>query len=351
MKSKVRVQKREFWADAMRALSIFLVVVIHSSAKVLYDWGNVLELSWNFANLLNSFSRISVPLFVMISGAFLLNKNEGLLDFIKKRIPRIIIPWFCWGTLQLLYTYDFSLNAILNNNIFSKLAATYFGGFWFMPMILGLYLITPIIKGFTKKATKQEYLYFFVIWFFFASLIPTLNTSFGINISYQLPLFIQYLGYFVAGYYLVHKTKRYKFKMAQIDTLFIVSSLVITLGTYALTKNNLEFNASLYEYLNIPVLITSITGFISLKSILKNKTFISSKIIRNKITKISQASFGIFLSHSLILEIFSRGYLGVTIHGLITNPFISLPITIISVFSTATLIIIGLQKVTKNLFG
>lgn len=351
MNSRNKTQPRQFWADAMRALSIFLVVLIHTTAKVLYEWDNISELSWNFANILSSFSRISIPLFVMISGAFLLNKKESLLFFLKKRIPRILLPWIFWGTIQLLFNYDFSLNNILSGDIFNKFATTYFGGFWFMPMILGLYLITPIIKEFVKKATKTEYLYFFSIWFLFASLIPTLNASFGVNISYQLPPFIEYLGYFVAGYYLVHKVKIPKFKISQINILFIASVFVIALGTYSFTKTNSQFHTSLYEYLSVPVLVASISGYISLKSIFQNKAYLPSKKMQNKIIKVSNASFGIFLSHSIILEMFARGDFGFTFHPLTFNPFLALPLTTILVFLSSTLIILNLQKINKNFFG
>lgn len=341
--------KRKFWADALRALSIFMVVVIHSSAKILYEWGSTIsgDLSiwaWNFANILNSFSRISVPVFVMLSGAFLLSRNESLELFFKKRIPRIVVPWMLWGTIQLLYNLDFSITQ-LSSNFTSKIAATYFGGFWFMPMILGLYLLTPIIKHFTKTAKNKEFMYFFSLWFLFASLIPTLNQVFGKNISFQLPIFIQYLGYFVAGYFLVHKIKISKAQLNQTKLLFIISSFVIALGTLSFTQLNGQFNSTLYEYLSFFVVTTSITGFLSFKSIFETSSIFKSKKIQLKISKIGRASLGIFLSHALILDILTKGKLGITIHATIVNPFFALPVTTLLVFFLAFFITFGLKKI------
>ncbi|GIK83669.1 MAG: hypothetical protein BroJett025_02910 [Patescibacteria group bacterium] len=342
-------ESRLFWADAMRALSILMVVIIHSSAKVLYEWsavetGELSTVSWNFANLLNSFSRISVPLFVMLSGAFLLQKSESLTFFLQKRIPRIVLPWVFWGSIQLLYNYNFSIETILSSTVYEKLATTFFGGFWFMPLILGLYLVTPIIKAFTKTAKTTDYAYFFILWFVTVSLIPTLNQSFGINISLQLPIFVQYLGYFVAGYYLVHKARFSKKSINQFGLLCIVINVVIALGTYCITKFESQFHASLYEYTNVLVAVSSISGFIALRSFFQNKAVRVKKTIQNKIVKISQVSLGIFLSHALILDIFTKGKLGFTLHALNGPIIIALPMTITLVFLTSLSVVLILRK-------
>ncbi len=85
-RTAVNTAQRIFWADTMRALAILMVVIIHSSAPVLYNWNEVLASnipipSWNFANILNSISRISIPIFVMLSGTFLLRSPENLQTF------------------------------------------------------------------------------------------------------------------------------------------------------------------------------------------------------------------------------------------------------------------------------
>lgn len=354
MANRIKKSKRIFWIDALRALSIFMVVALHSSAKVIYSWDLVItgELSvfaWNFANLINSFSRASVPLFVLLSGAVLLEKKETIEQFLSKRLTRIVLPWFFWGTIQLFYNFDFSLKTILSGNLANKIAETYFGGFWFMPMILGLYLITPFIKPFIQNAKPKEFFYFFSLWFVFACLIPTVNTVFGISISYQLPVFIQYLGYFVGGYYLTHKIKLIEVVIKQTKLLYAVSTLIIALGTFALTRLDSDFNSSLYEYLNLPVFISAITGFITFKSLFESKKVLKTmKKVKDKIQKISSLSFGIFLSHSLILDIFTKGTIGLTIHGMITTPFFAVPLTTILVFATSCLMTLLLSKYLKR---
>ncbi len=250
--------------------------------------------------------------------------------------------------MQLLYNYNFSVAEILTGNLFEKISTTFFGGFWFMPLILGLYLITPILKPFVQTAHPKDFYYFFTLWFVFASLVPTLNQSFGINVSYALPIFFQYLGYFIAGYFLVHKVKISEKILEQTKFLFVISCALIAIGTYSLTTLAGDFHSSLYEYMNVLVLVTSVSGFISLKSFFEKISRKISDSWQQKITKISKASLGIFLSHALILDILTTGKLGITIHALKGNTFIFLPITILIVFGSSLVLVLLLQKKFKK---
>lgn len=345
-----RAVKRVFWVDAIRAIAIFMVVVIHTSASVLYEWsrvenGTLFVISWNFANVLNSFSRVSVPLFIMVSGAFLLHKKETTQHFLQKRIPKIVTPWIFWGSILLWYSYDFSITALVAEINFQKIAEVFFGGFWFMPLIVGLYLITPLLKVFTKTATTKNYSYFFLLWFISASLIPTLNQNFGISLSIQSPLIWKYLGYYIAGFVLMHKITIPQKLRQQIPFLLVTICTLIALGTYSFTKLHSEFNSSLYEYTNIPVLIASISSFVTLQTIFQKHEKKISKQIKTKVTTIGQASLSIFLSHGLILNILTTGRLGIQLDVFSSSPLITLPVLTILVLSISLFITIGIKKV------
>ncbi len=64
---------RIFYIDMLRVVACIFVVMIHSSATyVVKDIG-----SFNFwiGNFLDSISRSGVPIFIMISGALMLDEN------------------------------------------------------------------------------------------------------------------------------------------------------------------------------------------------------------------------------------------------------------------------------------
>ena len=87
---------------------------------------------------------------------------------------------------------------------------------WFLPMILGLYVLTPLLKEMVRSRELCEY--FLILYFLFNLLY---NTLFKFQIPYatimkslftRLPLKMLegYIGYYVLGYYLDRYLKQIK---------------------------------------------------------------------------------------------------------------------------------------------
>ena len=80
----MKVTERLVWIDLLKIISIFFVVLLHTSAFGVYQ--GVAANGWWVANFYDSLARISVPLFVMASGALLLEKQESYRVFFSKRM-------------------------------------------------------------------------------------------------------------------------------------------------------------------------------------------------------------------------------------------------------------------------
>ena len=71
-------RKKNISFDLLRILSAFMVVFLHVSSFDFYNYP-VSSFNWKIYNIYDSMVRSSVPLFLMLSGTFLLdkhNKNE-----------------------------------------------------------------------------------------------------------------------------------------------------------------------------------------------------------------------------------------------------------------------------------
>jgi surface polysaccharide O-acyltransferase-like enzyme len=82
------------YIHTMRLLAIIAVVAQHISEPFMI-FGNMESFSWWHYCALNAFCRWDVPIFVMISGALLLEqagRNESVKIFFKKRLRRVGIP-------------------------------------------------------------------------------------------------------------------------------------------------------------------------------------------------------------------------------------------------------------------
>ena len=72
------------WADLIRAVAIFLVVMIHVSGQLTNPWGEIPTAQWIIADIYGGIARIAVPLFFMISGYLLLPRSENSGRFLHQ---------------------------------------------------------------------------------------------------------------------------------------------------------------------------------------------------------------------------------------------------------------------------
>lgn len=283
--------KKLFWVDVIKSVSAVCVVLIHVSANSVYRWGEISLASWQYANILNSLSRMSVLLFLMLSGALLLNKKDTLSKFYSKKAVRILLPWFFWGSIIFIF---FNQNKQTIQEIF-------LGGFWYMPLIAGLYFITPLLRVYLSKAKKYDISFYLICWFIVVSVIPTLfAVLFDKIITY--PLIVSYSGVYVGGYLISLKNKLSQRNISYISLIFGINIFVIAFGTYQLTTLDNQLSEVLYAFLSMPVIFSSFCAFVLLKhffSGLKLKTHSKTKKL---ISLISQHSLGIFLIHGTILK-------------------------------------------------
>ena len=85
-------QERVVYADLLRIFATFAVIVMHVAAS---GWSStpVSSFDWQVYNLYDSLARWAVPVFVMLSGMFLLDpqKDTSTAKIYRKYILRIIL--------------------------------------------------------------------------------------------------------------------------------------------------------------------------------------------------------------------------------------------------------------------
>ena len=92
------------YADLLRIIATFAVIVLHVSASKWYDTP-VKDFNWQIYNLYDSLVRWAVPIFVMLSGMFFLNPEKFIptSNIIKKYIFRILLAIIVWGLFYQAY--------------------------------------------------------------------------------------------------------------------------------------------------------------------------------------------------------------------------------------------------------
>lgn len=325
-KSPTTNQNRNLALDVLRVIGALAVVLLHASARVVAIHPDPTSASWWVANFLDASTRWSVPIFIMISGALMLNAQSiSWLDFYRRRYTKLL-PVIGFWTVFYVVTDSYRDPALYGALVILRgiiLGAPH-AHLWYLYMLVGLYAATPFIKIFVSTASKEQLLYFLAFCFslgsietIFSSLSGTFERSALVGRGTFLSSFLPYVGYFVAGYYL----QRYAPKPSntQLIRYAATSVMLISFGV-GLLFPVLGENAwiLMYSYLNPLVIILSCSVYI-LASRLELQSLLALKFVR----LLAPLTLGIYVIHPIWLSVTNK---------LLSLPIIGIPVTAIIVF-------------------
>lgn len=342
-------ESRILYADILRIFATIEVVVLHTAAPAVYRFNDLRADWWWTADIIDSSVRSCVPLFFMLSGFFILgnSKKETTKAFLIKRAQKVLIPFFVWSlvyTAWLIYNYNQPLT-------FAELAAKAlyspaFYHLWFLYAIIGLYLLTPVLRVYLRNAPGRNVRYLLILWFLFASINPFLNKVFNYYIFFKLDeeLMIGYTGYFILGYYLNDVTAEGKYLILLL-ALVLASIAATFLGTYFLViRNSGALDPSLYNYQAPNVVIMSLSIFIIFKSIDFNKIMGNSSGSAGFITYLSSASFGVYLIHPIVIALLGKNRF-VQVNWMLYHPAVGITVTALLATVICFLVVFAIKKV------
>lgn len=348
---------RIFYFDQLRALAIIGVIVIHVAASYIRV-SDISSFNWIIADIFNSLVRFAVPVFLMLSGALLLNKKYTISEFIRKRYPRILIPFIFWIIIYIVFAVLFQNKALYFTTLptaFIFIGKMFLGfqGYlmhvWFVWMILSVYLFIPIINKWIQNSSIHEVEYFLIIWVITCLLVTFVIPDFSLNLTY----FAGPIGFVILGYYLSNKKSHILDNIWIWISIFLITTITRAILTYFFSLDvGHSFKFETYSLLTV---IQSFSIFLIFKdfnlkkSIKKFSSFLEKGIIGSLTVSLSKYSYGIYLVHILFLSIFRISNLNfVDKNALKWIPFLTI---LILILSWATLAIINRIPFLKKFSG
>lgn len=151
---KLEKSERVLYLDYLRITSVAAMMLLHISAQ---NWEN-LELvtpAWMLFDALNGVSRWCVPVFLMISGALFLNPMRPIKikRLLLHNVLRILTAFLFWACI-------YSFRDFLNGKPAKEaLLSVFYGHYhmWFLFLIVGLYLISPLLKCIVENECVLKY--------------------------------------------------------------------------------------------------------------------------------------------------------------------------------------------------
>lgn len=335
---------RIIFFDYLRFFAITAVIILHVSCEQMRSL-DALSFEWNALNFYNGMVRWGVPVFIMISGYLFLSRNIEIRKLYSKYILRLFVGFVIWS---LLYTIFFVYkNGLLGVDLAIRDIIGHFivGEFhmWFIPMIIGLYIIIPLLRLIVED--KQLLVYYLVLSFIFVFVIPeiiklikdftpqacsSLMAYVDITVGRLNVRFLSvYVFYFLLGYYLcvVELCKRSRIVIYGLGIIGFISTF--TLNWLYAWKTAYTYERY-FDSHTVNVALEAISIFIALKYLRFDKVRLNKVIC-----VMSKCSLGAYWTHVFFRDaLFMSGYDALTFNPWLTVPIISFVVLFISFFAS-----------------
>lgn len=156
---------------------------------------------------------------------------------------------------------------------------------WYLYMLIGLYLITPIIKPFVTKASDRDWTAALVLMFVMSSLFPTLNAM-GAGLTSWMIISTPYIFIYMLGYWLCWKAPQ---KM--VGNKFALTA--VTLLCLAIIVAKCYYGFNYYGYADPVTICLAAALFLLFRSFNVNWKFANW---------ITPYCFGIYLIHNVFIN-------------------------------------------------
>lgn len=319
------------WIDALRITACVTVVFAHCCDPFVaqFDANREMFMTGVF---LGSLTRPCVPLFVMMTAVLLLpiKQETNYGEFCKKRIGRLLMPLLFWSIAlpMLAFCYFSYINPDTANlqlsadeytasNLVTRLYTFIFNfnfdtiPLWYLYMLIGLYLIMPIINAWLVNAERKEIKLLLRIWGvtlllpYIKMVAPALGYTgnyghMGIlgecdwNVYGTFYYVSGFIGYMILAYYLKKYPLQWSWKkMASICIPMFLAGYAITSVGYIITNSHYPGN---YAYLEILWYFTGINVFMMTFPVFVVIQKINAKP-RRWMHKAASLTFGVYLCH------------------------------------------------------
>src|SRR5512136_1174678 len=253
--------------DLIRATAIIMVILLHAAGES-HVVTNIMapeEMArWWASNLYESLASPCIALFVMLSSVLLLQPskvNEPLRVFFKKRWARIGLPFLFWAIIYLLWRFlvngeTFSWDAVLQGILMGP-----YIHFWYLYLLVGLFLITPVFRVLIAYSTWKTLKYFMLLWFAGTAIRYLFFLFKPFSLNADVFLLWGWVGYYFVGICLLNV----RLRRSVLYSMLILGYFWTILGTYLVVGNiGEQFSKFFYDSFSVNVITVSVALFLIL---------------------------------------------------------------------------------------
>lgn len=362
-------KERIIFLDYLRVVACFMVLLVHS-IEPFYLGGEGTYIATHsdalWVTFIDSALRCAVPLFIMTSSYLLVPIKGDTTTFFKRRFTRVAIPFIIWSILYAVVPMwgsggEVDTEANLSRLIFNF--TPHSGHLWFVYMLLGIYLVMPIISPWLERVSKRGERIFILVWLL-STAVPfirhaasdTGNAEVWGEASWNEFGMLYYtsgfIGYVVAAHY-IRKYIDWSAAKTLIVAIpmFIIGYLIVALPFYSQLSDSYPISGTIdlavawersWCFATTGVALTAISLFLIFKLITKPCR------IYPLVERLSKLSYGIYLVHIFILV----ALFDAVSHWGLSTPFVMLlTATLTFIISALMTRLIALLPKSKYIIG
>ena len=244
----------------------------------------------------------AVPVFLMITGSLLLNRNISYGQILKIYVKRIVLALFIFGvpfSMAESFMESRSINVgMIGEAVVNVINGDSWGHLWYLYALIGLYLVLPLFKPAVDNLSRREFRILLLVMFVLNFCVGIVNQVPGVHIAFQLPMsytvFYVLLGKYMAQVYVMGdrwgglRDKRLCVAgIAVMAVLIIVGCTFLDAGTY-------------FGYASPMIAVMAVLVFCLFKDLDVGQQW------KDRIWKMDRICFGMYLVHPVFTNFFYK---------------------------------------------
>lgn len=278
----IKKDKRDFFLDYLKIIAIVCVCSYHFSLVGDINYAERISAMCILRRFIFGFNSIGVPLFFMVNGALLLNRQTDIKKHIKK-CCKIMLQYYFWRLFTIIAIcllrdinlFRFNYNMVNIIFFFDTIPEIDISHLWFIPTLICIYILVPFYQVSWKNMIQNRHIVysFIFILYILCFLINDLLIFFqntGLNFAGLITInpFQGLVGgmtfyFFLGGLLYKNIDKFRKLKNRYVVIAFLVGGSSLFLEWYVKSKGiGSTWDNVFGGYVTTPTVIMSIAIFI-----------------------------------------------------------------------------------------
>lgn len=352
----LHTKSRQANLDIIRIIALIFVFMIHGVETV---WGvspdglaGASELTKIMVMIIYTLGRLSVPLFLFITGYLMLGRyyeKEDVFTFYKTKVWKLLKVTWIWTAIYYLIDIlflgrGFSVADAMKQFLFISdwLSAPHM---WYMPAIIGVYLFIPFVSNVLQKIDNRVLAILLCLAVFYLFVVPTAN---DLSLAYnRSPIInkveLHYLGGFCGAMIVMGQLIRRgmawlnKHVKSWLLVLIAVISVYLSVAMHYLLVSVLEQDYGPW-YDSIFILFASICLFILLLRLFEKSS--QSQLLSMLATSV----FGCYLVHYVFIYMLDN-----LVHDLGVGAWLQYAAVVVGSVIASMVVVLIIRKVSPSL--